>query len=328
MLKKRTLAIFAAICLVAGFVWFFLPESQPKDLPQQMSILSHSLDSRMLKTQQWDLSDYALFIDDSGQPESRVSLMVQYRYKELKNRLRLYYAIPEARGLQSLLDASIVGMVIGGQYPTYRLNLINTYAASTTVDEMKQRLKVVYFGSDQWQKVLWSKSTAAAEYNPEIDALFIPCIDFANPSVRDALIFHELKHAQQRRQMQTLGVTSTDSGGQISDITADREVEAHRLGGKILDVGSQGEYPQRIQAVLAKYKAVSAVDLIMKIRKKDIIYIDEVFGEAGPIEAAMRRYGYFFNLGDAWIAANVPPDHRGENARQLYKELFYTQPKQ
>lgn len=289
-----------------------------KNAREKMARLADILGTKDLPYQRWWVPDFGKFLQPDGTLKKNIADWILDNLENLKKRAALYSTLPDTRGLPELLERSMVGAVTGGQYG--RIQATFPFKGKPTANEagIKQALKILYFGADQ-RKVVTGSNEAAAIYVSQVDVLLIPCLEFKNQTVRDAMIMHELKHAQQQRQAIMFGINpELKIGGHISDAMADNEMAAHKLSGEILNVGSGGQFMDQVNKVTAKSAATSPESFFIQLRPEDITGIDELFGKTGSFESAIRHSFIYFVLVANWIEKHMPPDSQARAKREFY----------
>jgi len=200
---KRYIALLCCFLVLVGALLLgqgLRHRLEKKAILKQMRLLNASLEFRELDKQVWDYNDLSpsLFPDKSQKAE--ISLYVQNRLSDLKKRVLAYNGIPRALGVKELLDESLPGTLAGVRYPEFQFTLIG----APTPENIRQ-LKIVFFGASQWR--ILRQGSNLAEYNPELNTIFLPAIRFTEASVEDAVVLHEVKHSQQIREMKKRGLS-------------------------------------------------------------------------------------------------------------------------
>jgi hypothetical protein len=340
---KRKVNIAALLVVVGFLLWFFSPKKgqdqlrsspqpesvvsvQPQDFATHMNNIASALSTRIVPDIPWDVTDFRLLLTEGQSLPQPITELLMRRYQEIRTRFSLYSHIPEMAGMKELWENGLPGAVTTGTRPSFRVVLINTSNRAQTQKEMSEKLKILYFGSAQRQQVM-DNPTQLASSDGNSDALMVPASQFVNLFVRDALILHELKHAQQSRRFKMFGAKDGIEvtylpNGQLTDEGSDREVGAHRLSVGILDVGTAGQFSVRLKEIVAKRPATDPIVLLTQLRGEDLVFLDELFGKADLNETTAKVAIYEFTLGDTWIRQHVPSEQQDIAAREFYKKIY------
>ncbi len=318
-MKKKIAAAIIVLVTAGLFAWYYANRPTAKTVDEKISEFALDLSKSNLPYELWQVPDFERFLLSPNNLRGDISEWVLANFEVLNKRLNLYSGIPEAVGLSELFRRSAVGVVTGGQHGQLSATFVFYGNPNPDTEALKKSLKLLYFGDLQRNTVLGGKGASGAEYVSEIDALLIPCLVFKNQVVRDAAVFHELKHAQQDHQARAFGIRpNLKANGRISDLLADHEVEAHEFSGKILDAGTTGAFMKSIRKVTTSRKANTPVEFFLSLRPDDLRPVDDLFGKAGSLEAALRHSFIYHSVVFDWVEQNFPAESWRKTKREFY----------
>lgn len=298
-----------------------------KDLPTQMKYLSEVQNPRALKEQVWYTPTFRLSQLPNGGINAEAQTWTTNRWNQIKYRLDAYPQ-DNIRSQAAIFAQSIPAAVTAGPTPL-NLGLVNNLGRPATTPELRGRLKITFYGAQQVQNDLKGVIEGPLAYKPELDIIFVAAYEQIEPVMMDAMIFHELTHAQQTRRATAFGATipNVSEKGRLTDLGADNEIEAHEVGRQVFETGTKGQYGQRITKVMAdKGKVDNPIKLMLEITPKDLNWIDETLGRPALFEGMYRRFQYFYDLGREWINLHVPEPDRKSAIREFFRTLSSAQP--
>lgn len=228
-------------------------------------------------------------------PQPEELLVTEQFLNETKERIeramKVYSSIPAVAGIAQTFDKGVrptLFVIRAGQ-------AMSVFVSSESVppDPAMWGQEVVIYGQQAYSHPMIRQRLLF--YHAPWNAVISAGIKWAHDAWFEAVVLHELYHAQQHK------IGAEGSKGGYTEAWFREEVDAHILERRVLDTATSGVYAERLATVVSELAAPDIQTLTQAIQPSHVDYLNELFGPASENEMVLRRGQYYIDLLMTWV---------------------------